>query len=56
MLGPGPQPVGLLHRMSALERAYDAVRKLRGAVGADIHKLSDDDSAIIAYFREEGWL
>lgn len=42
--------------MGLLEAAYDAVKHLRSAEGDAIHKLSDDEDELLAWFREEGWI
>ena len=42
--------------MGVLENAYRLVRRLRNAKGDEIHQFSADDMAMIAEFREEGWL
>ena len=56
MLGDQALSVKMLRVMGLLEASYDAVVKLRSAEGDAIHKLSDVDDELLAWFRKEGWI
>lgn len=47
------QSARLLHRMNVVDNVFNAVNKLRNAMGEDIHKLTISERKIIAALRKE---
>lgn len=48
------QDAGLLGRMATLGSVYDAVQRVRGLKGKEIHDMRPDDSRVLAWLEKLG--
>ncbi len=48
------QDAGLLERMSLLGNVYEAVQRVRGLTGDDIHRMRPDDGRLLTWLEKIG--